>query len=133
MAMMPSRRKPPRPTSAELEILQILWELGPATVRDVHEAFQKHRRIGYTSVLKLMQIMAEKGLVDRNETQRAHVYRPRMPQQETRQTLLDHLVDRAFGGSAAQLVMQALSSKKASREELAEIRRMLDDFEGGAQ
>ena len=130
---MPSKRKPPKPTPAELEILEVLWTLGPSTVRGVHELLLKRRPMGYTGVLKLMQIMAEKGLVDRNEEQRAHVYKPRVPQQETRQTLLDHLVDRAFGGSAAQLVMQALSSKKASREELTEIRRILDEFEGGAQ
>ena len=130
---MPSKRKPPKPTPGELEILEILWTLGPSTVRGVYEALLKRRPMGYTGVLKLMQIMAEKGLVDRNEAQRAHVYKPRVPQQETRQTLLDHLVDRAFGGSAAQLVMQAFSSKKVSREELAEIRRILDEFEGGAQ
>ncbi len=121
----------PRPTDAELEILKVLWESGPSTVRDVQAQLAKRRATGYTTVLKLMQIMADKGLVKRNEKQRAHVYRARQPRERTQRALLDHIVDRAFGGSAAQLAMRALSSRKTKPEELAEIRKMLDDYEGG--
>ncbi|MCP5115593.1 MAG: BlaI/MecI/CopY family transcriptional regulator [bacterium] len=121
----------PRPTDAELEILEVLWESGPSTVRDVHAQLVKRRPTGYTTVLKLMQIMADKGLVKRNEKQRAHIYRARQPRETTQRVLLDHIVDRAFGGSAAQLAMRALSSRKTKPEELAEIRKMLDEYEGG--
>ncbi|MFN0168253.1 MAG: BlaI/MecI/CopY family transcriptional regulator [Bryobacteraceae bacterium] len=126
-------KAPPRPTQAELEILSILWQNGPATVRRVHAAMSPSRRTGYTTVLKLMQIMADKGLVDRDQTERAHVYRPRLKQEETQRRLLDDLLDRAFGGSAAQLVMQALSRKPASREELRAIRELLDRHERGVK
>lgn len=126
-------KAPLRPTQAELEILSILWQNGPATVRQVHAAMNPSRRTGYTTVLKLMQIMADKGLVDRDQTERAHVYRPRLKQEETQRRLLDDLLDRAFGGSAAQLVMQALSRKPASREELHAIRELLDSHERGVK
>lgn len=126
-------KAPPRPTPAELEILSILWQHGPATVRQVHAAMNPSRRTGYTTVLKLMQIMADKGLVDRDESERAHVYRPRLKQEETQRRLVDELLDRAFGGSAAELVMQALSRKPASREELRAIRDLLDTYERGAK
>jgi predicted transcriptional regulator len=121
----------PRPTDAELEILNVLWERGPSTVREVYEVLLESKDIGYTTVLKLMQIMSEKGLVNRDETDRRHVYEAERAQDETQRQLLSDLLDRAFKGSATQLVMQALSSKKASREELAEIRRMLDELERG--
>ncbi|MCP5113168.1 MAG: BlaI/MecI/CopY family transcriptional regulator [bacterium] len=120
-----------RPTDAELEILQVLWENGPSTVREVHEQIVRQKPAGYTTVLKLMQIMTEKQLVTRNEKQRAHVYQARQPREKTQGALLDHIVDRAFGGSAAQLAMRALATRKAEPEELAEIRRMLDEVEGG--
>jgi predicted transcriptional regulator len=123
----------PRPTAAELEILRVLWSLGPATVREVHEQLNRTKPAGYTTVLKLMQIMAEKGLVARNEQQRAHVYQAACRQEDTQRQLVGDLVERAFGGSATQLVMQALAAKRASPEELAEIRRILDEFERGAQ
>ena len=123
----------PRPTAAELEILGVLWERGPSTVRDVHNVLSHTKPIGYTTVLKLMQIMAEKGLVRRNEDQRAHVYEARAAQEQTQRRLVRDLVDRAFAGSAVELVMQALSAKKASPEELAQIRHLLDEFERGAQ
>jgi predicted transcriptional regulator len=119
--------KLPRPTDAELAILRVLWERGPSTVREVHEALQDGS--GYTTVLKLMQIMTEKGLVVRDESQRAHVYSARATQQKTQRQLVADLVDRAFGGSPAQLAMQALSTKKTSPEELAELRRLLDSLE----
>ncbi len=123
----------PRPTDAELEILCVLWQRGPATVRDVFAAVSKTKPIGYTTVLKLMQIMADKGLVERDEEQRAHVYSARLPQEQTQQQMVRDLLRRAFDDSASQLVMQALASKKASPEELAEIRQLLDAYERGEQ
>ena len=122
-----------RPTGAELEILGVLWQRGPSTVRDVHTILSRTRRTGYTTVLKLMQIMAGKGLVRRNEDQRAHVYETRVPQVQTQRQLVRDLLDRVFDGSATSLVMQALSARKASSEELAEIRRLLDEYERGAR
>ncbi|HEX8175821.1 MAG TPA: BlaI/MecI/CopY family transcriptional regulator [Pyrinomonadaceae bacterium] len=121
----------PRPTDAELEILNVLWQRGPSTVREVYEVLLESREIGYTTVLKFMQIMSEKGLVSRDQSDRTHVYQAERAQDETQRQLLSDLLDRAFNGSPTKLVMQALSSKKASREELAEIRRMLDELEGG--
>jgi predicted transcriptional regulator len=119
----------PRPTDAELAILRVLWERGPSTVREVHETLKDEQGSGYTTILKLMQIMTEKGLVERDESQRAHVYHPRASQQRTQRQLVTDLVERAFGGSPAQLAMQALSTKKTSPEELAELRRLLDALE----
>ena len=122
----------PRPTDAELEILRVLWERGPSTVRAVHEALGPARGVGYTTVLKLMQIMAEKGLVARDESRRSHVYRARERAEVMQRRLVRDLLARAFGGSPGRLVLQALSSKKATPEELAEIRRLLDRLEGDA-
>jgi predicted transcriptional regulator len=122
-----SESKLPRPTDSELGILRVLWERGPSTVREVHEVLQDGG--GYTTVLKLMQIMTEKGLVVRDESQRAHVYSARATQEKTQRQLVTDLVDRAFGGSPAQLAMQALSTKKTSPEELAELRRLLDSLD----
>jgi len=120
----------PKPTPAELLILRILWKEGASTVREVQERLERERPTGYTTVLKLMQIMAEKGLVARDETARAHVYAPKLPEQQTQQQLVRDLVDRAFGGSAAKLVMQALSARKTPPEDLARIRELLDRLEG---
>ncbi|MDQ3907300.1 MAG: BlaI/MecI/CopY family transcriptional regulator [Acidobacteriota bacterium] len=125
--------KSPRPTDAELEILSVLWRRGPSTVREVHEHLSGRKSAGYTTVLKLMQIMTVKGLVERDERDRAHRYRARLAQEQTQRQLLSHLLERAFEGSAAKLVMQALSSKRASREELARIRELLDDYERRAR
>src|SRR5437762_4385394 len=119
-------RQPPRPTDAELAILRVLWERGPSTVREVHEDLNRDGATGYTTILKLLQIMTEKGLVVRDETERAHVYESRYGEQKTQRQLLTDLADRAFGGSAAKLVLQALSGRKASADELAEIREMLE-------
>ena len=119
-----------RPTAAELDILQVLWMQGPSTVREVQEALSAARPTGYTTVLKLLQIMADKDLVARNASERAHVYRARVPRERTQAQLVRDLVDKAFGGSASRLVMHALSSKRATSAELAEIRRVLDDMEG---
>ena len=118
-----------RPTPAELEILRVLWARGPSTVRDVHEALGPARDTGYTTVLKLLQIMAEKGLVARDETARAHVYAARAGESATQRQLVRELLDRAFGGSAAKLVMQALSTRAATPDEIAGIRRLLDEME----
>jgi predicted transcriptional regulator len=123
----------PRPTDAELEILRVLWDQGPSTVRDVHTNLERRREIGYTTVLKFMQIMAAKGLVERDETARAHVYKARVAQEQTQRQLVGHLLDRAFGGSAASLMMQALSGRKASTDEIAQMRQMLADFEDGKE
>ena len=128
---MTTKRNKPRPTDAELEILNVLWRRGPATVRAVYEALAQAKPIGYTTVLKLMQIMAEKGLVRRDERQRAHVYAAALAQEQTQRQLVGDLVERAFGGSAAKLVQHALATKKTSDEELAQIREMLDEYERG--
>lgn len=126
------KRATSRPTDAELEILNVLWQRGAATVRDVHQQIVKSRpAMGYTTVLKLMQIMAEKGLVRRDERQRAHVYEARLAQEQTQRQLIGDLLERAFDGSATKLVMQALSANKTSAEELSSIREMLDEFEQG--
>jgi predicted transcriptional regulator len=123
----------PQPTRAELAILRVLWKQGRCTVRQVHEALQEEqdKDTGYTTVLKLLQNMTEKGLVRRDERERTHVYEPALNEQKTQRDLLRDLMDRAFGGSAASLVIQALSMKKASPEELEEIRKLLDKHEGG--
>ena len=116
-----------RPTEAELEILRVLWERGPSTVRQVHEVLAEERDTGYTTTLKLMQIMADKGLVTRDESSRTHVYTARSSQESTQRQLVNDLVERAFGGSAAELVLRALSSHKTSDDELQEIRNLIDD------
>jgi BlaI family transcriptional regulator, penicillinase repressor len=123
----------PRPTDAELSILRVLWQLGPATVRQVQEALNQERETGYTTVLKLMQIMHEKGLLMRDESERTHVYTAALSEEQTQRQLVDHLLERAFGGSARQLVMQVLSSRRASANELVQIRGLLDELEGGHQ
>ena len=121
-------RSQPRPTDAELAILRVLWERGPATVRQVHEALADTRETGYTTTLKLMQIMADKGLVKRNESARTHVYAPVATETQTQRQLVKDLVDRAFAGSAAALVMQALNAEGATPDELREIRKLIDDY-----
>jgi BlaI family transcriptional regulator, penicillinase repressor len=123
----------PRPTRAELEILRVLWGQGPSTVREVHGALNEVRATGYTTVLKLLQIMAEKGLVSRDESQRAHVYAPRLAESQTQRQIVRDLLERVFNGSASSLVMQALASRRTSPEEIARIRRLLDELEGGAR
>ena len=121
----------PKPTDAELAILRVLWSRGPSTVRQVHDALTGQRATGYTTALKLLQIMSEKGLVARDETDRSHVYSAMLSEGETQRQLLDDLLGRAFGGSATKLVMQALSGGKATPAELAEIRRLIDEKQGG--
>lgn len=123
------RDKKLRPTQTETAILQVLWERGPSTVREVHDVLNEQRPMGYTTVLKLLQIMHEKGLVRRDESQRSHRYQSVSSQRRTQQQLVADLLDRAFGGSMRNLVMHALSSRKASRKELAEIRSLIDELE----
>jgi len=125
-----SRVSSPRPTDAELAILRILWDRGPSTVRQVHDVLGRERPSAYTTALKLLQIMTEKGLVERDERDRTHVYRARLSEEHTQRQLVRDLVDRAFGGSAAKLVLQALTSKHASPAELREIRQILDSARG---
>jgi BlaI family penicillinase repressor len=124
---------PPRPTDAELEILTVLWSRGPSTVRDIHEVTAQRKPTQYTTVLKLMQIMAGKGLVRRNEKERAHVYEAACPPEWTQKQLAGDLLQRAFNGSAARMMQGALSSRKTSKAELAELRRMLDEHEKGSR
>lgn len=119
----------PKPTASELEILHILWERGPSTVREVHETLSSRKPIGYTSVLKLMQIMTSKGTVRRDEEQRAHVYEAVQPAEKTKRQLAADVLQRVFDGSASELMMHALAGHKASKEEVEELRRLLDDYE----
>ncbi len=123
-------RRSQRPTDAELTILNVLWESGPATVRQVHESLPRAGRRGYTTTLKLMQIMAEKGLLARDTARRSHVYSARSSAHEMQERLVGDLLDKAFQGSSAKLVLRALAQEPASPEELAEIRRKLDELEG---
>jgi predicted transcriptional regulator len=121
-------KNPPRPTDSELEILTVLWGTGPATVRQVYELICQRRPAQYSTILKFMQIMAEKGLVLRDEEQRAHVYRAAKPREWTQQQLAGHLLERAFSGSAKAMLIGALSAKKTSRAELAELRKLVDAY-----
>jgi BlaI family penicillinase repressor len=118
-----------KPTASELEILQVLWTRGPSTVREVYEILGEKREIGYTSVLKLMQIMTEKGSVRRNETQRAHVYEVCQPAEKTKRGLAADVLERVFDGSASELMMHALAGRRASKDEIAELRRLINEYE----
>lgn len=115
-----------KPTESELEILQILWEKGDCTVRDVHEILEKNKDAGYTTTLKLMQIMLEKGLVARDASSKTHIYRAILNQEKTQQHLVDKMIDNVFNGSAARMVMQALGNHTASKEEIDSIKKYLD-------
>jgi predicted transcriptional regulator len=127
-------REPPKPTDAELGILRVLWQRGPSTVREVQESLNETRSTGYTTVLKTLQIMTEKGLVRRDEEQRAHVYQAQFAQQQTQRQIVGDLLNRVFDGSASNLLMHALATKKsASPEELSQIRDILDEFERGGR
>ena len=119
----------PLPTDAELQVLKVLWSAGPSTVRDVHEALYKESGVGYTTALKLLQNMHAKGLVARDEERRQHVYRAVAKEESTMRALLARLIDRAFDGSAAALAMRALGARRASREELAELKRLIRQLE----
>jgi BlaI family transcriptional regulator, penicillinase repressor len=122
-----------RPTDGELAILRILWSRGPSTVREIHEAMVPARPSGYTTTLKMVQIMTEKGLITREEWGRVHRYSAAAAEEETQRQLVEDLVERAFGGSALKLMVQALATKRASPEELAEIRKLLEKGKGGTR
>jgi len=122
--------KHPKPTAAELEILQVLWEGGPRSVRDIQRVMNEVKPTGYTTVLKLLQIMTDKGLVNRDEKQRPQIYRTRYPREHTQRQLLHDLAQRAFGGSVKALVLQAVAGRRSSRQELEEMETLLDRMEG---
>ena len=126
-----SEQRTAKPTASELEILQILWSRGPSTVREVHQALSQSAKkpVGYTSVLKLMQIMTAKGTVRRNEEQRAHVYEACQPAEKTKRQLAADVLQRVFDGSASELMMHALSGRPGSQTEIEQLRRMLDEYE----
>jgi len=121
-----SKSPTPRPTDAELAILRVLWDRGPSTVRQVHDVLGRERPAAYTTALKMLQIMTDKGLVQRDERDRTHIYHARLSEEQTQRQLVRDLVDRAFGGSATKLVLQALASKRASSDELRQIRQLID-------
>jgi BlaI family penicillinase repressor len=123
--------QPPKPTDAELAILRVLWQRGPSTVREVWEQLSPEQGTGYTTVLKTMQIMCEKRLLARDESDRSHVYQPARTKEQTQRQVVGHLLERLFSGSAPKLVMQALAAKRATPAELTEIRKLLDEMEGG--
>lgn len=118
-----------QPTPSELEILQVLWTRGPSTVREIHDELSKEKEIGYTSALKFLQIMTTKGLVERTEDQRAHVYSATQPAEKTKQQFANDVLQRVFRGSTSQLMQHALSGRRSSKKELDEIRRLLDEYE----
>src|SRR5215213_4941687 len=124
-----SKPATPRPTDTELAILRVLWERGASTVRQVHESLSPERPTAYTTALKMLQIMTEKGLVRRDETDRTHVYQARLTEEQTQRQLVRDLLDRAFGGSATKLVMQALAARRATSDELTEIRKLIEGRE----
>jgi BlaI family transcriptional regulator, penicillinase repressor len=126
---MPKKKTLPRPTVAELEILRALWQLGPATVRQVHEVVNAEKPTGFTTVLKFIQIMTAKGLLVRDENRRPHLYQPRVPAENTQRQLVADLMERVCEGSAEKLMMHALSAKKISPQELAQIRKLLENME----
>lgn len=130
------QKPPPRPTDAELAILRVLWRHGVGSVREILDRYNEGRKkgeAGYTTILKMLQIMTEKGLVERDDSQRPQTYRPRLSEEQTQQQLISDLLTRAFGGSSKRLVMQALAGKAASRQELAQIEALLDKLEGGTK
>jgi len=125
-----SQDAPQKPTASELEILRVLWARGPSTVREVYEALREQKSLGYTTVLKLLQIMTAKGTVRRNEEQRAHVYVACQPAEETKRQLVGDVLHRVFEGSASELMIHALEGRRTSKKELDELRRLLDEYEG---
>ncbi len=125
-----TNERPQKPTSSELEILRVLWERGPSTVREVHAELREKKDLGYTTVLKLLQIMTAKGSVRRNEDQRAHVYEACQPATETKRQLVGDVLQRVFQGSASELMIHALEGRPTSKKELEELRRLLDEYEG---
>lgn len=119
--------RPPRPTDAELAVLRVLWARGPSTVREIHDDMAGTRAVAYTTTLKTLQVMTDKGLTVREAVRGQHIYRPRQAEEDTLRHLVTDLLDRAFGGSTAKLVVQALASRRATPQDLEEIRRLLDN------
>ena len=127
------KQEPQKPTASELEILRVLWNRGPSTVREVYDSLREKKTLGYTSVLKLLQIMTAKGTVRRNETQRAHVYEACLPAEHTKRQIAGDMLQRVFEGSASELMMHALAGGRTSPEEIKELREMLDEYERSRQ
>ena len=125
------KKSSPKPTEAELEILQILWDSGPTTVRFVNDQLNLKKEVGYTTTLKIMQIMTEKNLLSRDEENKSHIYSAVYKKDETQKVLLDKFLESTFGGSASKVVLQALGNRKTSKKEIEEIRKFLDEIEGG--
>lgn len=130
---MAIKQQTPRPTDSELRILNILWDRGPSSVRTVHDELQQDKASQYTTTLKLMQIMTDKGLIDRQDIDRVHIYRPCNSREQTQRQLAGHLMAQAFGGSARSLLMGALGAKPASKKELNELRKFIDDHRKGGK
>jgi BlaI family penicillinase repressor len=124
------RKRSPQPTDVELAILHVLWRLGPSTVREVYLALQSSRDTGYSTTLKMMQVMLEKGLLRRDDSQRPQVYTPSQPEEQTQRQMVNDLLQKVFGGSARKLVLRAVESERVSAQELAEIRKLLRQMEG---
>jgi BlaI family penicillinase repressor len=127
------KQEPQKPTASELEILRVLWNRGPSTVREVYDSLREKKTLGYTSVLKLLQIMTTKGTVRRNETQRAHVYEACLPAEQTKRQIAGDMLQRVFEGSASELMMHALAGGRTSPQEIKELREMLDEYERSRQ
>ena len=125
-----ARRPSPNLTEVELQILSVLWDRGPSTVREVHDALRKQRDTGYSTTLKMMQVMIEKGLLLKDDEQRPQVYRPAMSQEQAQTRFVDDMIQRVFGGSADKLILRAVSSKHISRQDLEQIRKLLKKLEG---
>ena len=125
------RKRLSRPTDVELAILRVLWDRGPSSVRDVHVELSGDRDTGYSTTLKMMQVMLDKGLLKRDESRRPQLYAPAVPEEQTQKQIVDDIVQKAFGGSARKLVMRAVQSENVTSEELAEIRKLLKELEGG--
>ena len=125
------RKRSPQPTEVELAILRVLWDRGPSSVREVHEVLQERRDTGYSTTLKMMQVMFDKGLLTRDESRRPQFYAPSVPEEQTQRQIVDDLIHKVFGGSARKLVLRAVRSEHVTADELAEIRRILKKVDGG--
>lgn len=125
------RKRSPQPTEVELAILRVLWDRGPSSVREVHEVLQERRDTGYSTTLKMMQVMFDKGLLTRDESRRPQLYAPSVPEEQTQRQIVDDLIHKVFGGSARKLVLRAVQSEHVTANELAEIRRILRKMDGG--
>ena len=128
---MPMKNQAIKPTESELEVLQILWEFGPSTVRFINDRLKRDKKVGYTTTLKIMQIMTEKGMLSRDTEKKTHIYTSLISQKDAQQQMLDKLLNTVFGGSAQKLVLQALGNHKSTKKELEEIKKIISEMEGG--